>query len=254
MKILAIATNTFKETIRDKILYNLLIFALIMIGLTIFLGELTIAEQTKMTIDLGLASISIFGTLIAIFIGIGLVYKEIDRRTIYTIISKPVRRYQFLLGKFLGLLLTIAVNLGIMVIGFIGVLYFIGSRPSSAIFAAILLIYVELMVITAIAMLFSTFTTPILSAIFTLSFYVMGHLVRDMRYFAAHTRDEFAKRAFAVITRIAPDLERFNLREWAAYSEPVDPYVIWWSCILGIIYAAFFIILGAIIFQRRDFK
>ncbi|MBI4640616.1 MAG: ABC transporter permease, partial [Candidatus Tectomicrobia bacterium] len=118
MKIRAIAVNTFREAIRDRVLYSLLFFALFMIGSSALLGTLTIGEQVKVIKDLGLASISVFGLFIAIFVGIGLVYKEIERRTIYTIIAKPIRRYEFLIGKYLGLVLTLLVEVAVMAVGF----------------------------------------------------------------------------------------------------------------------------------------
>src|SRR5512136_35955 len=114
MKIVPIALNTFRENVRDKVLYNLVIFAFLLIASALILGELSIGQEVKIIVDLGLASVSLVGGMMAVFIGIGLVYKEIDRRTIYNIVSKPVERYQFLLGKFLGLLMTLSVNVCVM--------------------------------------------------------------------------------------------------------------------------------------------
>ena len=253
-RIIAIAWNTFRESIRDKILYNLLIFSLLLIGSTVFLQNLTFIFQKRLMIDIGLAFISVFGTMIAIFVGIGLVYKEIDKRTIYTIVSKPIPRYRFLLGKFLGLQFTLIVNLAFMTTLLIVSVYVTLHEPAWTVLWAVGFMFLEFMVITSIAMMFSSFTSPTLSALFTLSFWLAGHLVGDMRHFASHAKEVSVIKMFAVITRIFPDLERFNLKSWASYGDPLDPNVVVYTIMLAIIYSVFFLGIAAIIFQRRDFK
>ncbi|UCD85497.1 MAG: ABC transporter permease subunit [Deltaproteobacteria bacterium] len=261
MRIIAIALNTFKETIRDKILYNLLIFALIMIGSSVLLERLTLGERTKITVDLGLASISLFGALIAIFIGIGLVYKEIERKTIYTIVSKPIARYKFILGKFLGLLLTLLVNIAIMSIVFIIVLYALRSYHHVGvpldligILKAIFLIFLELILLTSIALFFSTFSTPTLSAIFSLSFYVIGHLSTDLKFFGSRSESVFVQKLSSFFYYLLPNLENFNIKAQAAYSLPVDPEYIALVTGYGALYTTIVLLLTTVIFQRRDFK
>src|SRR5207253_11226608 len=154
-RITVIALNTFRETLRDKILYNLVFFGLLLIGSSILLSTLTIGEQVKIIEDIGLASINLFGVIIAIFVGIGLVSKEIEKRTIYSIIAKPVPRYLFLLGKYSGLALTLFVNVSIMAAGFFLALLASGVTVQLALLKAIGLIFMELLVITAVAVLFS---------------------------------------------------------------------------------------------------
>ncbi len=155
-RVLVIGLNTFRENLREKLLYNLVIFALLIIGSSILLERLSLGDTSRLILDLGLAAINIFGVLIAIFIGIGLVSKEIDKKTIYTIISKPVPRYEFLLGKYLGLSITLLVNTLIMLAGFLLVLFFMDVPISVLLFKAVFLIFLELMVVTAVALLFST--------------------------------------------------------------------------------------------------
>ena len=254
MKIMAIAWNTFRESIRDRILYNLLIFALLLIVSTVALQELTVATQQRVMVDLGLASISVFGTLMAIFLGIGLVYKEIDRRTIYTIVSKPIARHWFIVGKFIGQMITLAVNLAVMAIMLEAVIFATLHLVDLAPVWAVAFLFLELMVLTSIAMLFSSFTTPTLSAIFTLSFWVMGHLVADMRNFAAHSAKAKVINTFAALTRTIPDLDRFNFKTLATYGEKMDPQTALYTILLGLFYTVFFLALAALIFQRRDFK
>jgi len=155
VKVLAIAFNTFRETIREKILYNLLIFALVIIGASILLQELTFAQQVKIVKDMCLASISIFGVIMAIFVGITLVSREIERKSIYATLAKPVHRYQFLLGKYVGLLIVLAVNVGVMFLGMAIVVYVIEGPIGPLMFWAVYFTFLELCLITSIALLFS---------------------------------------------------------------------------------------------------
>ncbi len=254
MKILAIALNTFKECIRDKILYNLLIFAMLMIGLSAFLSKLTIGVQIRMVKDIGLGSISIFGVLIAIFLGIGLVSKEIDRRTIYTILSKPVQRYSFLLGKFAGLLLTLFINIAIMTLALIILIYSMDGGVNLLLFEAVFLIFIELIVVTSIALFFSTFTTPTLSAIFTLSFFVIGHLTGYIRLFGSQSDLQFVRKLSDILYYVLPNLESFNIKSMVMYAEAVEWKLFYLSTMYGLIYASLVLVLSVIIFQKRDFK
>lgn len=254
MKIVVIALNTFRETIREKILYNLLFFALLMIGSSILLSALTIGEQSKIIMDIGLASINIFGVLIAIFVGIGLVSKEIEKKTIYTIISKPIYRYQFLLGKYLGLLITLFVNTSIMVIGFFSVLVFMRYNITPDIMKAILLIFIELMVITALALLFSTFTSSTLSAIFTVSIYVIGHLSGDLKSLAAKVGNPIIIFMLDALYYIIPNLKNFNIKGEVVHKIALDPFLVTMSVLYGLLYICMILLASVIIFQRRDFK
>jgi ABC-type transport system involved in multi-copper enzyme maturation permease subunit len=254
MKILTIALNTFKECIRDKILYNLLIFAMLMIGLSAFLSKLTIGVQIRIVKDIGLGSISIFGVLIAIFLGIGLVSKEIDRRTIYTILSKPVQRYLFLLGKFAGLLLTLFINIAVMTVALIILIYSMGGDVNLLLFEAIFLIFIELIVVTSIALFFSTFTTPTLSAIFTLSFFVIGHLTGYIRLFGTQSDLQFVRKLSDILYYVLPNLESFNIKSMVMYAEALEWNLFFLSTMYGLIYASLVLVLSVIIFQKRDFK
>ncbi len=186
MKVLHIARNTFRECVRDKVLYNLVIFAVLIIGSSLILGTITIGDVRQIIINLGLSTISFFGTLIAILIGIQLVHKEIDKKTVYSLLSKPVARHEFILGKYLGLSMTLAVNVSVMILGvYLAVLYLRHSFQASdvQILLAGILILIELMLVIAIALLFSTFSTPALSALFTFCLYVIGHFNADIRHY-----------------------------------------------------------------------
>lgn len=253
-KIAVIALNTFREAVRDKILYALLAFALVMIGASLLVAELTIGEYQKIIKDLGLASINIFGMMIAIFVGIGLVYKEIERKTIYTIASKPVPRWQFLLGKYFGLVLTLAAEVLIMGIGFAVILAFAGATDRLGLLPAVWLTFVELLVVTAIAILFSCFSTPTLSALFTLGLTVIGRLTAPLLELAQASDNEPFQRFAGFLYRILPDLQTFNIRADAAYGRALDWELVGYATGYGLVWAAVLLVLATAIFQFRDFK
>lgn len=253
MKVLSIALNTFRENLRDKLLYNLLVFALLMIGSSLLLMRLTLGEFHRLLLNVGLGSINIFGVLIAIFVGIGLVNKEIEKKTIYTIVSKPVARYQFLIGKYLGLTLTLFVNTLIMAAGLLLVLVAQNVPIESMLFKALGLIFMEFMVITAVALLCSTFTSATLSAIFTLATYVIGHLTADLKTFGEKL-DEGMRALVTGLYYILPNLERFNLKGNVIHHIEVSGTDLLFIVVYGLTYVAFLLMSASIIFQRRDFR
>ena len=253
MRILSIAVNTFRENLREKLLYNLLFFALLMIGSSILLSRITLGDYHRLILDLGLASINLFGVLIAIFVGIGLVSKEVDRKTIYTIVSKPIPRYEFLLGKYCGLVITLFANTVVMVVGLLIVLQVMDVPITSLVFKSLALIFLELMVITAVAVLFSTFTSATLSAIFTLAVYVIGHLSGDLKEFARKL-DDVSQMAVNAIYYTLPNLERFNLKGHVIHHLDFGMADMALTLAYGLTYAAFLLLLASVIFQRRDFQ
>ena len=252
-RVLAIALNGMREHVRDKLLYNLLVFALLLIGSSILLVRLTLGEFERLMLDLGLASINLFGVLIAIFIGIGLVSREIERKTLYTIVSKPIPRYQFLLGKYLGLVATLLLNTAIMTVGLLLALKVMAVPVTPLLFAAVGLIMVELMVMTAVALFFSTFTTPTLSAIFSLAVYVIGHLTADLK--ALSDKLSATGRAIANgLYYVLPDLERFNLKGHVIHQQAIGADVFTLTIAYGLGWTGLLLILAVTTFQRRDFQ
>jgi len=207
---LAIARNTYRETVRDKILYNLILFALILIFSSIMLGQLTLGNEDKVMLDLGLSSISVFGMLIAIFIGIGLVYKELEKRTAYALLAKPVHRHELILGKYLGLLFTILVNLAIMTVGLeLAMLYIgrIGLGGHLRVLPAVFVIFLSLALTTALALFFSTFSSPALSALFTFFLWIIGHFGRDLQSFGELTKSASVKWVCRILYYVIPNLK-----------------------------------------------
>ena len=253
MKVLSIALNTFRENLRDKLLYNLLIFAVVMIGSSLILMRLTLGEFHRLLLDIGLGSINFFGVLIAIFVGIGLVNKEIDKKTIYTIISKPVARYEFLLGKYLGLSLTLLINTVIMTCSLLAVLFAQDVPVQAILFKAIGILFLEFMVVTAVALFFSTFTSATLSAIFTLAIYVIGHLTADLKTFG-QKMDTVGRNILDGMYYVLPNLNRFNLKGNVTHQLDVPATDLLLIAAYGLAYATFLILAASAIFQQRDFR
>jgi len=253
MKIQAIALNTFKEAIRDRILYLLFFFAAVSLAFSRLLAVLTVGDRVKIIKDVGLASISVFGVLMAILIGTGLVYKEIDKKTIYTLLAKPIRRWQFLLGKFFGLALTLFVMILAMGIIFLAIVLLHTGKLEGRLLLAILFIFLELILITAVAILFSCFSTPILSSIFSLSFYLIGHLSWGLETLIQKTRSGTARAAIRGLSAILPDLENFNFKTEVVHGLAVDPKFYFFSALYGLVYTIFILTLAVLIFKKRDF-
>lgn len=251
--IVVIGLNTFRENLRDKILYNLLFFALLLIGASVLLGTLTIAEQKKIVADMGLAAINLVGVIIAIFVGVGLVSKEIERRTVYTIMARPISRTQFLLGKYLGLALTLLVNVAIMSAVFAATLWMDQAPIQASLFQAIQLICVELLLVTALALFFSTFSSTTLSAIMTLGFYVIGHLTTDLRGIAEKSEGQALQAITTGLYYLCPNLEVLNIKGPAAAGHMVALSYQALASAYGLLYAALLLTAASLVFQRRDF-
>ncbi|MDI6783862.1 MAG: ABC transporter permease subunit [bacterium] len=296
-RIAAIAMNTFREAIRNKILYILLVFAVVMILFSVILAILSIGQEQKIIKDVGLSAIIFFGVLISIMVGIGLIYNELDKRTIYVIVSKPIHRYEFVLGKFFGLLLTLAVNVVLMsVVFFLLVLFrqpvtqiidqfvfwlgrvtphemWLMLKHAASTFSqglnnlpellpltkAIAFSFLELTIITALAVMFSSFSTPILSAVFTFILFIVGHMTQDLLMLAQNLAKKGTGIAMVIanfaqfVAYILPDLEVLNIRNHVVSGVPVT-----WSLTQAAVYALFYtacvLIIAMVAFERRNFK
>lgn len=255
MKVRAVAWNTFREAIRDKILYNLIFFALLIMGVSTYFGELTLGKRIKIIQDVSLASMSIFGLLIAIFVGIGLVYKEIQRRTIYTLLAKPISRGQFLIGKYLGLALTIILNVAVMSAVLLALLIFYAEPTVNwEVGKAVFLILVELMLITAVAVFFSTFSTPTLSAMFTLGIYIVGRFSSDLVALSSRSENIVLKYLTLALHYLLPNLEKFDVKGLVVHWIPVSNAYVFQSFLYGLTYILFLLVAAVLIFRRREFR
>ncbi len=251
--IFVVAGNTFRETIRDKILYNLVFFAVLLIGTSVLLGTLTIGEQARIVNDLGLAAINLVAIIIAVFVGIGLVTKEIERRTIYTILARPITRVQFILGKYLGLGLIVVVNVAIMFAMFVATVLISGHVLHASLFQAVAFILIEALLVMAIAMFFSTFSSATLSATMTLGLYVIGHLTADLKGMAEKSKSEINEAVLTALYYLCPNLEALNVKGQAAAGVPVSLDYQLVATTYGLLYAALLLAGACVIFQRRDF-
>jgi ABC-type transport system involved in multi-copper enzyme maturation permease subunit len=253
MKIRAIAGITFKEAKRDRILYLLFFFAALGIAASRVLAILTVGDRIKIIKDVGLASISLFGVLMAILIGTGLVYKEIDKKTIYTLLAKPLHRSEFILGKFVGLVLTLLVMTAAMTLIFLAIVYAHTLTIEGGLLVAVAYIFLELVLITAVAILFSSFSTPILSSLFALAFYLIGHLSWGLELILKKMRAGAGQAAVRALYAILPDLENFNFRTEVVHGLPIPPGIYLSSFLYGVCYTAVILGLAVLIFRRRDF-
>ncbi len=249
-----IARNTVRESVRNKVLYALLFFAVLMIGTGVMVGSLSYVESERILQDIGLGAVRLFGVAIAIFVGIQLIHKEVDRRTVYTILSKPISRAEFLLGKFVGLTLTIWMLTAIMALAFAVVSLAGGAPLATAHLWFFVLTAMELALVVAIATFFSAFTTPMLAALFTTGIWVVGQLTRDLRDIGAGSEAPGIQRATALLHRVLPDLESFNLSIQAAHQLPVMPSDVWLPLLYGVSYTIIVLVAAVAVFDRRDFR
>jgi len=252
--ITAIALTSFREAVRDKILYLLLFFGLLLIGTSRIISWLTVGAEIKIIIDVGLAAANLFGVLLAIFIGISIVYKEIERRTIYVIVPKPIHRYEFILGKFAGLAVTLLIVLGVMSAMLQLAVFLKTWTLSYPVFRACVLLYFELLVIVSLAVLFSSFSTPILSFIFTLMLYLIGHWSYSLLDLAARAPGSVAPTLLRTLYYVLPNLENFNLKTAAVHDIAIPPGFVTSSMVYGVLYTSAVLILSMGIFQKRDFS
>ncbi len=250
--ILAIALNTFREAIRDRILYLLLVFALILIGVSRLLSLLTVGNEEKIIKDVGLSAISLFGVLTAVFVGVSLVFKEIERRTIYTLLACPVSRWQFIGGKFVGLLAVLGMNVGLMSAALIGIVALRGESPWPLL-PAILLIFVELAAITAFALLFSSLTNPVLAALFTFTVYVTGHLSWSLELLQQKIGAGFSATLCGWLYRLLPNFDYLDVKSEAVHGLTLEPGHVATALVYGLGYTALVLLLASVVFQRKDF-
>jgi ABC-2 type transport system permease protein len=247
-----ISLLTLQEAIRNKILYLLLFFSLFIIFSSWIVGQLTVGDELKIIKDMGLSSIHFFGVLITILIGINLIFREMEKRTIFLILSKPVKRYQFLLGKFLGLaviLLLVLVTLGIL---FYLVLILKGDG-SPRLVLAFYFIYLEWLIIAGIAILFSSFSTPLLSIMLTLSAFFMGHLTESLLMLRDRIPSGGGSTILSALFYFLPNLELFNVRTQLVHNIPVSWNYFLESGVYGLLYLSALLLIAIQIFQRKDF-
>jgi Cu-processing system permease protein len=262
-----IAGAVFRESVRDRVPYAMVVFAVLLMAASYLIGQLTAGQDMKIIKDLGLASLAIFGLFIAIFIGIGLVSKEVEKKSVFGLLSKPISRTQFILGKYAGLVTTLAVNLGIMTLAYFVLLYVMDAMATPGqraawttpavdprLLMAIGLIFAELMLVTALALFFSTFSSPLLATLLTAGLWIAGHFNADLRNFetviAAPAVVALARALYYVLPNLAP----FDVKAEVVYGMPVSARHVFYTLLYAGVYITTLLTAAIAIFRRRDFK
>jgi ABC-type transport system involved in multi-copper enzyme maturation permease subunit len=252
--IAAIAANTVRDAIRNRVLYILVFFAVVMIGTSVVLASLSYVERERILQDVGFSAIRFFGAAIAIFMGVGLIQREVERRTVYTILSKPVTRAAFLAGKYLGLVATLWLQLAIMVAAFVLVSLAAGAPLGAGHAVALGLVALELAVVVAFATLFSSFATPFLAASYSVGLYLVGHLTRDLRGLGAASDSAAVQQFTAWVHRVFPDLSAFNRGIEAVHGLPIPLPEVGLALLMGVAWCLGFLLVAVVVFERRDFR
>ncbi|MEP7148614.1 MAG: ABC transporter permease [Acidobacteriota bacterium] len=254
-RIISIAKNTFREAVRDRVLYNLVVFVLLLIACAILLGDLTDGHEARTIVNIGLNAVLLFGAFIAIFVGIGLVSKEIERRTVFAIFAKPVGRSEFIVGKYAGLCLTLAVNVAVMGVGVSVALASVGGMDlAGPVWATIILIFFELTILTAVAILFSSFSSPSLSALLTFFVFVIGHFSSSLRDLGVSLESQGARYVLDAIYYLLPNLSHFTFVTNAAHGEVPPLAMVGGAILYAIVFDAILIAATILIFSRRNFR
>jgi Cu-processing system permease protein len=262
-----VAFAVYRESVRDRVPLTIAGFGVLLVGISYLIGQITAGQDLKIIKDLGLAALNLLGVLIAVFIGIGLVAKEVERRSIYGLLSKPLTRDQFLLGKYLGLVMTLAVNLGAMVIAYYAVLFYLDLMASASqraawpapavdprLLIAVVLIFGELMLVTALALFFSTFSGPLLSMVLTLALWVAGHFNADLRQFEQVVDSPVAAWLARGAYYVLPNLAPFNVKAEVVHGVPVSTSHVTLTLAYAVVYTSVLLLASMAVFRSRDFK
>jgi Cu-processing system permease protein len=256
-RILIVARNTFREAVRDRVLYNLVFFALLMIASAVIVGQISMDIETIVMVSLGLSAISLIGLLIAVFTGVGLVSKEIDKRTLHAVLAKPLPRWEFLLGKFTGLVLTLTVNTAAMGAGLFLAMWYVKHsivRGDTVVLVAVYFILLKLTLVVALAMMFSCFTSPLLAILFTGGLYVAGLFVAQLRSLQVTQMSPHTQKFLAVLSFLLPNFGNYDVMGTAAHGRAIPRILVLHITLYTALYCAIVLSMAAIIFSRKDLK
>ena len=247
-----IALNTVRETVRNHVVYMVLLFAVILILLSVSFGDWSVFARIQVIEDFGLATMSLAGLLLAVFIGVGMLGKEISSKTLYHVLTQPVARYQFVVGKYAGLLFVLALNYAIMTLFFMATLVYLGGHVTVPLLCAITCIWTEMAVIISAALFFSSFTSPMLAALFSIAFYIAGHLNDLISLQIASQTMELVSAVLKALYYLLPNLEHFNVRDHVVYNLALPRGFTELAVIYGCLYVALFLIFSCVIFKKKD--
>lgn len=257
-----IAFNTFRESIRDKILYNIGLLAVALAFFSIVLGEWSVFDRAYVIKSTTLSVMSLSGLLISIFVGISLVQKEIQRRTVLTLLSKPISRASFIIGKYFGLLAVVFVHLVLLTVIFYVILLCTNASPTLSVLTAVYMIFCEMAVVIAVALLFSSFSSTVLSALFTLGIYFAGHLsnqlLEQVRFASrmgemGNASTAILEKTAVVIHAVFPGLYRFNITNYVVHGLALPDMYVFWNSLYALGYVGVFLGIASWWFSRRDF-
>ncbi len=252
-----VALNTFREAVRDRVLYNLVFFALLMMVAAIAVGQISIGIEQIVIVSLGLSAISVIGLLISVFLGVALVSKEMDKRTLYALLAKPVRRWEFLLGKFGGLVLTLTVNTVAMALGLLLAMLYVKhslERSDATVLVAVYFILLKLALVVALALLFSCFTTPLLAILFTAGLYIVGLYVQELRNLPLELLSPAMTAFTKWLSYLLPNFENFNVMAMAAHGRAVPGALILQNTLYTVVYCTIVLAIASVVFSRRNLK
>ena len=263
-----VAWHVLKQNVRDRVLYSIAVFALLLVAASLVISQLTAGQDLKMIKDLGLAAIELAGLLMSVFVGVSLVSQEIDRRSIFNVLSKPLPRWEFIVGKYAGLVLTLGLNVAALTAVLYLMLFWMGATASDAVrlsweapatdprlLAAVLLIAAEIALLTAIALFFSTFSSSaMLSAVLTVGLFVAGLESDALRHFTQTVDAPFGGRAIAAVGWLVPAFSVFNVKTEVVHGLPLTAGRIWFPLTYAVVYSAVAIGAAVLVFSRREFR
>ena len=252
-----IAWNTFREAVRDRVLYNLVFFALAMIAAAVLVGQISIGIERMVIINLGLSSITVFGVVMAIFIGVSLIFKKMERKTLYSLLSKPVRRWEFIVGKFAGLELTLLVNTAFMTVGLVLALYYVArvlESSDASILIAVFFILLQLSLLVGLSLMFSCFATPVVSMVGALGLYIVGSFSQDIRAFGELSKSPALGYLTNALYYLLPNFSAFNVISAVAHARPIPAALVAYNVLYTLIYTAVVLAAAVAIFSNRNLK
>jgi Cu-processing system permease protein len=256
VRTLAIASHVFREVIRDRVLYLIGLYAIILMVATVLLPEVAIGTEDKMILDLGLAAMGVLGLVVAIFVGTGLINKEIEKRTVLVLMAKPVSLTEFIVGKHLGLSAVLAVLVAAMTVIYLIVLLINRATfPLGSILLSILFLFFELCLIVAVAILFGVFTSSLLATLLTFGIYLMGHLSPDLIKLGQLSKNPNIERFSQGLYLVLPDLSKLDLKNQAVYGIEVlpNPEMLFFNAVYALVYIVLLLAIAIMIFSRREF-
>lgn len=256
MTVLTIARSTFREAARDRVLYSPAVFAVLMTGAAILVGQVSIGIERQVVINLGLAAVTFFGVIVAILVGTGLVAKEIQKRTLYTVLSRPVERWQFVAGKFVGLAGTLAINGGLMGLGLLAALRYVSPGFSGAdawVLVAVYFILLQLLMVCGLALLFSTFSSPLLAGVFSFALFVLGNFAQELRD-VAQSGAGWVHPLMVGATYLMPNFSAFNVAAGVAHGESIASLLILHNSIYAVTYTGMVLCAAVLAFEWRELQ